>query len=182
LPTWLQPDFVTRQDLQARWQRGLAQISPQRQRQEMLTAPLWSFIFAASDPGVTSFPLRVRFPFFDLRLLQYLSSVPPMPWFERKNLLRVAMRERLPQIVLQRPKTTLGGNLHTLLQQQGVQPWMPELLSTPALVKYVDKAAWLHAASEGTPSAYVQSGPLFTFAYWFRHKYQSPPLGADSAL
>ena len=184
-PTWFQPDFVARQDLRAQWEARLARISSQRDRHGMMSAPLWSYIFANSDPGVTSFPLRLRFPFFDLRLVRYLLTVPPVPWFENKLFLREAMRDILPEAVRQRPKTTLRGNPHYILaQQRGMQAWMIDLLSTPALANYVDSEPWLQRMESGalTPTTYNQLVPVFLFAYWLRQKYHIVSSGANSSF
>ena len=142
----------------------------QRGRYGMMSTPLWSNIFAWSDPEVTSFPLRLRFPFFDLRLVQYVLNVPPIPWFEKKLLLREAMRDMLPAAVRQRPKTILRGDPHYILtQQRGVQAWMRELLSIPALASYVDREQSLQMLeSSPTLATYDQLATLFPFAYWLR--------------
>jgi len=185
-PTWFQPDFVARQDLQARWEARMATAGSQRGRHGMMSAPLWSNIFAWSDPGVTSFPLRLRFPFFDLRLVRYLLTVPPVPWFENKLLLREAMRDNLPAPVRQRPKTTLRGNPHyTLAQERGVQAWMRDLLSTPTLASYVDRERWLQvlqSPAKLTPATYNQLAILFPFAYWLRHQRHLAPARANNSL
>ncbi len=166
-PTWFQPDFVVRQDLEAQWEARMATVGTQRDLYGMMNAPLWSNIFADSDPGVTSFPVRVRFPFFDLRLVRYLLTVPPTPWFESKLLLREAMRDMLPEAVRQRPKTTLRGNPHYILaQQRGVQAWMRDLLAAPALANYVDREQSLHQLQSSPALAtYNQLAILFPFAY-----------------
>ena len=183
-PTWLQPDFVARQALRAQWEAQMARVGTQRDRHGMITAPLWSSIFAGSDPGETSFPLRVRFPFFDLRLVRYVLTVAPMPWFENKLLLREAMRDMLPEPVRQRPKTTLRGNPHySLIQQRGVQAWMVEFLSTPTLASYVDRERCLQLLqSSPAPATYNQLAILFPFVYWLRHqRHQRTERGAPKA-
>lgn len=183
-PTWFQPDFVAQQDLQARWEARMATAGTQRGRHGMMSAPLWSNLFAWSDPGVTSFPLRLRFPFFDLRLVQYVLNVPPIPWFESKLLLREAMRDNLPEAVRQRPKTTLRGHPHYILaQQRGVQAWMRELLSIPTLANYVHREQSLHLLqSSPTLATYNQLTILFPFAYWLRHQRHLAPAGGNHSF
>jgi len=46
----------------------------------------------------------------DLRIVNYLLSLPPFPWFFEKMLLREAMAERIPERVRLRPKTPLQGD------------------------------------------------------------------------
>lgn len=138
LPDWYDSELIERSYLEARLESQIT-ISPQRDRYGMVTAALWSNIFAWSDPGFSGFPVKVRFPFFDLSLVLFLLSVPPVPWFESKFMLREAMKDFLPDSVRQRKKSPLPGNPHyKLFQQRGVQPWMEELAQTPALSAYVD--------------------------------------------
>ena len=50
-----------------------------------------------------------RFPFLDLRVLNYCWSVPPIPFRFEKELLRRAMKNHLPGTVLKRRKQGLAG-------------------------------------------------------------------------
>lgn len=173
LPDWFNPDFAERVNLKARLQERFT-ASPQRDRYGMTTAPLWSNIFAWSDPGFTGFPVKLRFPFFDVRLVEYLLSVPSFPWLEDKFLLREAMKGLLPDAVRLRSKTPLQGFAHyNLMQQRGIQPWMEELTSTPLLSPYVsnDKLLQkLQGVAELTPATYHQAAPALQLAYWLRHQ------------
>lgn len=47
-------------------------------------------------------------PFLDRRVIEFLWSLPPLPWFYNKHIVREAMRGRLPAKVLNRPKTSAG--------------------------------------------------------------------------
>lgn len=172
-PDWFNPDFAERANLKARQQEILT-ATPQTDRYGMAAAPLWSNIFAGSDPGFTGFPVKARFPFFDLRLVLYLLSVHPVPWFENKFLLREAMKGLLPESVRQRPKTPLRGFGHyNSMQQSGIQPWMVEFATTAALTPYVSSDRLLqrlNAIAELTPVSYNQTIPALQLAYWLRHQ------------
>ncbi len=172
-PDWFNPDFAERVKLRARLEEILT-APPQKDRYGMATAPLWWNIFAWADPGFSGFPLKVRFPFFDVRLVLYLLSVPPAPWFENKFLLREAMKGVLPDSVRQRPKTPLWGHpRYKFAQQRGVVPWMAELAATPALSYYVNTERLLqklNAVAELTPGSYDRASFALTLAYWLRHQ------------
>jgi len=66
--------------------------------------PAWSYMFEREDPAFTKVPTEVRYPFLDLRIINYLLAVPAMPWFFRKFLLRETMRGRIPESIRKRPK------------------------------------------------------------------------------
>lgn len=188
-PVWLQPDFVARNDLRTRWQAYKQLVSPGRNGYGMMTAPLWSYIFATSDPGVTGLPLRMRCPFFDLRLVRFMLTVPPESWLVRKRLLRMAMWERLPKPLLRRQKTPLRGNPHAnLARQRGAPAWMNELLAVPELLSYVDGnqcQRHLQSLPELTPITYSQFCALFPLAYWLRHqniRFHWKPMACSEPL
>lgn len=70
--------------------------------------------------------------FADVRLLEFVLRLPPMPYLDRKYVMRRAMSGRLPEGVLMRPKEALGdlhgslwkaGRGHHLLDQE-IHPWL----------------------------------------------------------
>ena len=169
VPDGLEPDFATRLDLDERFRPGLAVFS-ERRRVGMASNPLWSNIFAWSDPGFTGLPLRVHFPFFDLRLLSYTARVPPM---RQKELLRHAMRTDLPQSVLRRPKSLLAGDPYwSWFQREGLASWAIDLLHEPALAPYVSTERMrdvLRRSDTLTQWQLREFGRLLPLAYWLRH-------------
>jgi asparagine synthase (glutamine-hydrolysing) len=72
--------------------------------------PQWTNVFELNDPGVTHGAVEVRYPFVDLRLVEYLLAIPVFPWAYQKMLSRKLLRHRLPPDVLPRPKTPLSGD------------------------------------------------------------------------
>lgn len=68
-------------------------------------------MFQREDPAFTRSPVEVRYPFLDLRIINYLLAIPTMPWFFRKHLLREAMRGRLPEGTRKRPKRSEADDL-----------------------------------------------------------------------
>lgn len=75
-----------------------------------LSAPQWATIFELADPGATHSTVEIRHPFLDLRIVNYLLAIAPFPWAFQKGLLREAMKGKLPEGTLTRPKTPLGGD------------------------------------------------------------------------
>jgi asparagine synthase (glutamine-hydrolysing) len=112
-PAWMAPDFVRRLRLDKRWKEGLAACLPERHPilplgHASLSTPGWTYLFEFENPGVTRRPVEVRYPFLDLRIVEYLLAIPPFPCFFEKALLREAMSGRLPESVRRRPKTPLA--------------------------------------------------------------------------
>jgi asparagine synthase (glutamine-hydrolysing) len=113
-PAWLNQDFARRLHLRDRWERinkPPAPAHPVRpEAYQRISGPFWPYRFESQDPGLTTFPLEVRHPLFDTRLVGYLMALPPIPWCLHKELLRAATRGLLPETIRTRPKTPLAGD------------------------------------------------------------------------
>jgi asparagine synthase (glutamine-hydrolysing) len=98
-------------------------------------SPGWQDYFDSFDPGF-GFPLiEAVYPYLDLRMLQFLLSVPVVPWCHSKLLLRESMRGLLPELVLMRKKTPLADDPWVKAM---VQHPFPLISKTPELSRYVD--------------------------------------------
>jgi asparagine synthase (glutamine-hydrolysing) len=161
LPTWLNDDLVHRLHLRERWEDfGSTPISDAAVRPEahaVTFGPFWPDAFDALDAGVTGIPVEVRHPFFDLRLMNYLLSLPRLPWCSDKHLLREAGREFLPREVRLRRKSPLQADpLLALLRIQGLRvagnfearPELAQYIRTNRIPQVIDAtdswAAWVH--------------------------------------
>lgn len=112
MPAWLAPDFVARTNLADRWRDAhVRPPSPHPHRPaayRQLTGASMARYLEHSDAGMTGLPLRIVHPYLDLRVVDYLLSIPQLPWTVRKYLLRTATAGVLPDSVRFRPKTTLA--------------------------------------------------------------------------
>jgi asparagine synthase (glutamine-hydrolysing) len=172
LPAWVNRQWAGDLALADRtilfWERG------RREQVGVTDAPLWRALFAWSDAGYNGRPLSIRFPFFDLRLLEFVLAIPPVPWLEDKHVLRAAMGERLPEGVRTRHKTLMPGDV-TLAQQQeaGVPGWQLDLLAAPEMAGYVD-SQWLGAVQRASAveqaTMWATQRPPVELAYWLRHR------------
>lgn len=112
-PSWIAPDFERRMNLRERWadwnRSYNATVHPTSPKAHAsLGLPQWQQLFESSDPGVTRSPVEVRYPFLDLRVVEYLLSLSPFPWFYEKMLLRQAMMGKLPEEVRAKPKIAIA--------------------------------------------------------------------------
>ena len=97
--------------------------------------PEFGEMFRMYDAESLQAPVEVRFPFMDLRLLRFLLTVPPIPWYHSKYLLRRAMNGKLPDLVLRRPKETIQTSLIMEHIERGRKPLVK---IAPELSSYVD--------------------------------------------
>jgi asparagine synthase (glutamine-hydrolysing) len=183
LPSWINPKFAARVDLPARWHELRGEGARPSDRTVMMH-PKWSTIFALSQPAAKGLPFKVLFPFFDLRLVQYMWDVPRYPWRPAKRLLREAMRDRLPRAVLRRPKTPLyvprrrtraDDPLYRLALLPETRRWREELLSGGAISQYVDvQQARILIESPAPRRGMSFFENCFTLAYWLRSVSDAP--------
>lgn len=184
-PVWLNPDFEAALDLRTRWKLltseplGTHPVRPMAY--ESLLQPFWPYLFEKHDPGVTSLPLEIRYPFFDLRLVQYLLAMPPMPWFLNKELLRTAMLGKLPEPVRRRPKTPLAGDLLHVRRSQMGPEWTTELKKSQDLAIYIDNQAFVRAAEEYIKSTRPEPERIpvtrvFSLARWLQNVKSSSTI------
>ena len=144
-PTWIKQSFAARLDLPARWEQltsSSASVHALRPHAHAgLSGPFWPYLFDSYDPGVTFFPVEVRHPFFDTRLVNYLLAVPAIPWCMNKRLLREAMRGILPEPVRLRPKAPLAADpIQEALKRPGTSQ-IDNFIPARTLAAYVNPDA-----------------------------------------
>ncbi|MFN4016630.1 MAG: asparagine synthase-related protein [Reyranella sp.] len=141
VPPWIEPSLVRRLDLErrvgeARRPGGVgADRAPRHPWRPRAVAsfndPIWPAVFADYELEESLGPIVLRHPFLDLRVLEFMLSVPTLPWTREKLLLREAMRGRLPHEVLARRKVP---NESTLPFGDG----LPALSRNRSLDRYVN--------------------------------------------
>lgn len=99
------------------------------------TSPVWQGYFATCDFEDSLAPVVHRHPYLDLRVVNFMLSVPPIPWGWKKYLIREAMRTRLPQEILDREKTPLSLHPDVIAARR---ERLPLLSSETCLRRFVD--------------------------------------------
>ena len=133
-----------------------------------LNSKVWAPLFEGYDPGSTRLPLEVRHPFIDVRLVEYLLSIPTKPWCVNKHILRCAMKDRLPDAVLNRPKTPLAGDPALQLTRRAGVRWLDNFEVTPQLTRFVNLSQRRSLAEE-TPNELWANLRVFALNHWLTH-------------
>ena len=150
----LAPSIAERIDIPKRWWQFPCrpQTHPWRPRTySQLTNHYWTLNFQQNDAANWHAPVEFRYPYFDIRLVQYLLRVPVLPWFSNKALLREAVRGRLPESVRVRPKAPMAGE-----PNYSYAEWVHgNNTPGPQLARYVDTSRVMRlvpepGGSEGT--------------------------------
>ncbi|HEX6648257.1 MAG TPA: asparagine synthase C-terminal domain-containing protein, partial [Pyrinomonadaceae bacterium] len=138
-----------------------------------LNSKVWVPLFEGYDPGATKLNLEVRHPFVDVRLVEYLLSIPRAPWCEHKHILRAAMKDLLPPAVLNRRKTPLAGDPALQIARSTGVRWLDSFEVNPQLESFVNLKQRRSVANEITPDDLWASLRVFALNYWLTH---SQPL------
>jgi len=133
-----------------------------------LNSKVWAPLFEGYDPGATRLPLEVRHPFIDVRLVEYLLSIPTTPWCANKHILRCAMKARLPAAVVNRPKTPLAGDPALQLTRRAGVRWLDNFEVTPQLTRFVNLSQRRSQAEE-TPNELWANLRVFALNHWLAH-------------
>ena len=134
-----------------------------------LESKVWAPLFEGYDPGATRLPLEVRHPFIDVRLVEYLLSIPASPWCANKHILRCAMKDLLPAVVLNRPKTPLAGDPALQISQRASVRWLDSFEVTPQLTRFVNLKLRRSLAEKKTPDLLWANLRLFALNHWLTH-------------
>jgi asparagine synthase (glutamine-hydrolysing) len=133
---------------------------------ESLNSKVWAPLFEGYDPGATKLNLELRHPLIDVRLIEYLLAIPAAPWCVNKQILRLAMQDRLPAAVLNRPKTPLGGDPALQLARSVSVRWLDTFEVNPQLERFVNLKLRRAIADEKTSDGLWANLRVFALNYW----------------
>ena len=113
-PAWIEPELVRRLGLREKWQvvhqRKVVSGDDLRAEAARHMRTSWASILDAYDAEWSGSAVEYRHPLFDLRVIDFLLQVPPLPWLASKELVRDAWPDLLPEVVRNRPKVPLRGD------------------------------------------------------------------------
>jgi asparagine synthase (glutamine-hydrolysing) len=171
-PGWLNESFENRCHLRDRWEdqkHGPRRTDRLRRGSyESMSSVMWPHLFADYDPETTGSAVEVRYPFFDIRVVNFLLSVPSLPWCFNKGLLRFATQRQLPAEIRKRLKTQIVQD--PILVRVRQTDWALNDYFTPVEgfsnyvnASRVNKEDWLTQQNQ----IWMHARPL-SFNYWLR--------------
>ena len=140
-PDWIRPEFESSARLKERWlqlSKNPASEHPFRpDSYTSLAFEHWPYLFELSDPGSTQLPVELRHPLFDIRLQRFFLRLPILPWTADKELVRMAMRGRLPEVILRRPKSPVVGDPTSQMLRETDPALLNNFSPAPEFERYV---------------------------------------------
>ncbi len=173
-PEWISRDFAKDMKLKERWKEwgmhpNLPLEHPIHPRAyASLSLPQWTHMFEQENAGVTRFAVETRYPFLDLRIVNYLLALPPFPWFFQKMLLREAMTGRLPETVRMRPKTPVQSDtLSEQFRRTGIER-LKQMHWSKDIDKYIDRSALIPPHGKMNPEQLSNSLRPYCLNIWLQ--------------
>ena len=173
-PEWIDESFASRTNLRERCKQFW--IKPNGKRPAAMSAlnsKIWTSLFEGYDQGATRLNLELRHPFMDLRLIEFVLAIPAVPWCVNKHILRRAMRDKLPDAVLNRPKTGLAGDPALQLVRRASVRWLDSFEVSPQLRAFVNLDRRRPVVEEETADGLWASLRVFALNYWLTHSQPS---------
>ncbi len=174
-PSWFDAEFSRRLNLVERWKEWseLPALRPHPilpKAHASLSIPHWTNAFEQGSPGVSRYPVEVRYPFLDLRIVNFLLALPPFPFFFEKRLLRDAMVGRLPENVRLRPKTPLSGNplSQSLRKNVTISERWNQVHWSVDIRRYVDPSALVPLQASSDPEQISINARPLCLNFWLR--------------
>ena len=167
-PEWIDESFALRTSLRERSRQfwSAKHVGNRPAAMGALHSKIWTSLFEGYDPGATKLNLEVRHPFLDLRLIEYLLAIPTVPWCVNKHILRRAMHNKLPEAVLNRPKTGLAGDPALQLVRRASVRWLDSFEVSPQLRAFVNLDRRRPVVEEETSDGLWASLRVFALNYW----------------
>src|ERR1051325_84638 len=163
-PEWIDESFAKRTNLRERSKETTSNERSSVLR--VLASKLWSSLFEGYDPGATKLLLEVRHPIIDLRVIEFLLAIPPVPWCVKKHILRTTMQSRLPASVLNRHKTPLRADPALQMTRRASVRWLDSFEVSPQLRYFVNLDQRPSIADEQTSESLWPSLRVFALNYW----------------
>jgi len=185
LPKWLSKDFVARLSLTERWRIrdhriGSAISGTSNDPLDVLATgakirfitPLWEHVLTKCDMGFYGFPIEVRLPYLDSRVVLFALGLPNMPWTYNKYLLRRLGRGVLPDEIISRPKTVLRGDpvAQSLRHNKELLINLSGLRLSPILEEILDVDEWRKSLRETSFETWPlwESLRVVSLNYWLQ--------------
>ena len=144
-PHWLDPGLLQRHDYATAFaDRDAARLeSPDRRNHRHPQLQVWC---SRKDNGTVlhgnapDAPMEGLDPLGDKRILEFLLSLPQMPWLANKHLQRAAMRGLLPEEICRRPRTAVRSH-HAPFQRNPANAWVDAWAALPEAGRFFHREA-----------------------------------------
>ena len=165
-PEWLQSELALHHDLQAAFhaqRRPRFELGAPRNRRQPEIQDFWARrdIVTVLHGNASDVPGEWLDPLGEKRLIEFFLTLPVLPWFAHKHLLREAMVGLLPDEIRQRPRDQIVSHHAAFFREPGNE-WIDRWRADPRLERFVRREAVPPVFGGRTPAhrGFVHLGPL----------------------
>ena len=164
---WIHRDVLVRAG-----SRDVSRAAPHRTRPDAvgyLADPIWQSVLESSQAAYTGVPIEIVWPLLDARVIEFVFSIPPVPWCQHKELLRRAFRGELPREVLARKKAPLRDSSVEEQVARWRTAWQSRLPTLGDPVReFVDTRTVADTLKTGSADAILAVRRAFVLDQWLR--------------
>jgi len=133
-----------------------------------LENPVWQSVLEPAQRAYTGAALDIVWPLLDTRVIEFVFSVPPVPWCQKKELLRRAFKDELTDSILARPKAPLTGFF-----EGEVAAWRAHERTSPIVLsdrvrEFVDSTRALDTLRSGSTEGVLAMWRVLILDQWLR--------------
>jgi asparagine synthase (glutamine-hydrolysing) len=147
-PGWVRTEAMRRNPIR------VARVAPDHPTRRLaaraIAQPTWENALWNDSPQMSGAPVQIVLPFMDPRIIAFAWSLPPVPWAQRKHLIRETLRARGAETLADRAKTPLNGYYDARAESWRRSETNGELHE--AIGAWVDTDAWRREVTRGTSS------------------------------
>ncbi len=173
LPAWLRPQWVRRTGLDERWRQAHERSKGAGSRDRalaVLSSSYYARVFDRFDPAWTGLPVEFRHPIMDWRVVEFLVSLPALPWCVDKELFRRLLVGAVPEKVRIRKKTPL--HLDPLVRQvfRRQEAWLAKPELDPGLDGFIDRSKLPPLDERQSPDQVWRLLRPIALSFWWRRQ------------
>ena len=147
-PAWVRRDAIRGNPVRA--VRAVADHPTRRLAARAIAQPTWENALWNDAPQMSGAPVQIVLPFMDPRIIAFAWSLPPVPWAQRKHLIRETLRSRGLADLADRAKTPLRG--YFAARARAWRASEAKVALHDAIGSWVDVGAWRREVASGTSS------------------------------
>ena len=131
-----------------------------------LSNPIWQSVLETAQPAYTGVALEMVWPLLDTRVIEFVFSIPPVPWCQRKELMRQSFRGELPDEVLSRKKSPLHGFSERQVAEWRVTQRTPVWSFGEAIREFVDTQSVANTLQSGSVESVLVAWRVLSLDRW----------------
>lgn len=165
-PRWLRREFVARDRSRAPASAGAHATRPEAV--SYLGDPYLQQLLGAAQPEYTRVPLETVWPLLDTRVIEFVFSIPPVPWCQDRELMRKAFRNELPSEVITRPKSPARGRFERQVAEWRASAGADTVALSDAVSHFVDTSSVLDTLRVGRVTDAGVAWRVLVLDQWLR--------------